>query len=107
VSVIVRVSTARVLPGRLEAFVDYILAAVQEFPAQNAGLLSHEVLIDDENSELVYVSRWRDEQALIGFAGAGWRDDPVVLPGEEAYLLGPLIVRHYRGASIQTVDTTT
>ncbi|MBW6437111.1 antibiotic biosynthesis monooxygenase [Actinoplanes hulinensis] len=98
VSVIVRTSTARVVPGRMAAFTDYILAAVSAFPGENPGLLSHRVLVDDEAGELVYLSRWRDEEALAAFAGPAWRDAPVMLPGEEEYLLAPLLVRHYREA---------
>ena len=103
---IVRTSTARVVPGRFPEFAAYILAAVQEFPTRHPGLLSHDVLLDQENNELVYLSRWEDEQALIAFAGPGWRDGAVLLPGEDEYLLAPLTVRHYRSVPIPSVDET-
>ncbi|MEV0901846.1 antibiotic biosynthesis monooxygenase [Actinoplanes sp. NPDC049802] len=99
-SVIVRTSTAHVVPGRLAEFTSYILDAVSRFPDRNPGLLSHQVIVDDEADELVYLSRWRDEQALAAFAGPGWRDSPVMLPGEEMFLRVPLKVRHYRETPI-------
>ncbi len=96
VSPIVRTCTAQVLPGQLAAFTSYLLATVRQFPQQHPGLLSHEVLVNDDADELLYLSRWRDERALVKFAGPGWREDPLVSPGETAYLRGPLKVRHYR-----------
>ncbi|MDR6979059.1 hypothetical protein J2X68_005793 [Streptomyces sp. 3330] len=47
---------------------------------------------------LLYVSRRRSEQDLIGSAGEHGRDQPVVLPGEDEYLLAPLRVRHFTRA---------
>ncbi|QNS02384.1 antibiotic biosynthesis monooxygenase [Streptomyces xanthii] len=95
---IVRVSEARVRPERFDAFHDFIVAAVREFPRRHAGLLSHEVLVAPPHS-LLYVSYWRSEADLVAYAGEGWRDQPVVLPGEDAYLLAPLQVRHFTRTS--------
>ncbi|MFF9146763.1 putative quinol monooxygenase [Streptomyces sp. NPDC014861] len=91
---IVRVSEARVRPERFDAFRELILAAVRDFPARNPGLVDHEVLVAPPHS-LLYVSRWRSEADLAAYAGENWRDEPVVLPGEEEYLLGPLELRHF------------
>ncbi|MGP3683339.1 antibiotic biosynthesis monooxygenase family protein [Streptomyces sp. IBSNAI002] len=99
VAVIIRVSEARVRPGRFEAFHDMIVSAVRGFPGLYPGLLDHEVLLAPPDS-LVYVSRWRSEEDLVGYAGEGWRDEPVVLPGEEEYLVAPLRVRHFTLASL-------
>ncbi|MFI6941325.1 putative quinol monooxygenase [Streptomyces sp. NPDC050418] len=93
-AVITRVSEARVRPERFEDFRELIVSAVREFPDHNPGLVSHEVLVDPPHS-LLYVSRWRSEEDLAAYAGAAWREQPVMLPGEEDYLLEPLRVRHF------------
>ncbi|MFD4240448.1 antibiotic biosynthesis monooxygenase family protein [Streptomyces sp. NPDC058525] len=98
-TVIIRVSEARVRPGRFEAFHDMIVSAVSEFPGRYPGLVDHEVLLAPPDS-LLYVSRWRSEQDLVDYAGEQWRDQPVVLPGEEEYLVAPLQVRHFTSASL-------
>ncbi|MFJ6784138.1 antibiotic biosynthesis monooxygenase family protein [Streptomyces yangpuensis] len=96
---IIRVSEARVRPDRFEAFHDMIVSAVREFPGRHPGLVDHEVLLAPPDS-LVYVSRWRSEQDLAGYAGEHWRTSPVVLPGEDEYLVAPLRVRHFTLASL-------
>ncbi|MFJ3876945.1 antibiotic biosynthesis monooxygenase family protein [Streptomyces sp. NPDC090077] len=93
-------SEARVRPDRFEAFHDMIVAAVREFPDRHPGLVGHEVLIAPPDS-LLYVSRWRSEQDLVDFAGEDWRSRPVVLPGEDEYLLAPLEVRHFTIAALE------
>ncbi|MFG2330863.1 antibiotic biosynthesis monooxygenase [Streptomyces sp. NPDC048604] len=96
---IVRVSEAVVRPERFEAFHALIVDAVRDFPANNPGLLDHEVLVAPPHS-LLYVSRWRGEEDLVAYAGENWRDEPVVLPGEEEYLLAPLRLRHFTSAPL-------
>ncbi|GGX25842.1 antibiotic biosynthesis monooxygenase [Streptomyces chryseus] len=98
-TVIIRVSEARIRPGRFEAFRDMIVSAVREFPSLYPGLLDHEVLLAPPDS-LLYVSRWRGEQDLVDYAGEHWRDEPVVLPGEDEHLVSPLRVRHFTVASL-------
>ncbi|WP_226966556.1 antibiotic biosynthesis monooxygenase [Streptomyces phaeolivaceus] len=96
---IIRVSEARVRPERFAAFRDVIVSAVREFPGRYPGLVDHEVLLAPPDS-LLYVSRWRTEEDLVDYAGEHWRDQPVVLPGEDDYLLQPLQVRHFVRASL-------
>ncbi|MGW7433480.1 antibiotic biosynthesis monooxygenase [Streptomyces sp. NPDC054861] len=96
---IIRVSEARVRPERFDAFHRLIVSAVREFPGRYAGLVDHEVLLAPPDS-LLYVSRWRGEEDLVAYAGGDWRDQPVVLPGEEEYLLAPLRVRHFTRDSL-------
>ncbi|MER5204375.1 antibiotic biosynthesis monooxygenase [Streptomyces sp. NPDC002825] len=96
---ITRVSEARVRPERFEEFRELIVSAVAGFPALHPGLLGHEVLVAPPHS-LLYVSRWRSEEDLVAYAGEGWRDEPVTLPGEEEYLLAPLEVRHFTAAPL-------
>jgi hypothetical protein len=91
---IVRISEARVRPDRFEAFRNMIMTAVREFPARYPGLVNHEVLLAPPEL-LIYVSRWRSEADLVGYAGENWRDQPVILPGEQEYLVAPLQVRHF------------
>ncbi|MFD9434469.1 hypothetical protein [Streptomyces sp. NPDC060002] len=45
-----------------------IVAAVREFPSRHPGLVDHEVLLAPPDS-LLYVSRWRCRQDLVGYAG--------------------------------------
>ncbi|MEU9700684.1 antibiotic biosynthesis monooxygenase [Streptomyces sp. NPDC047981] len=92
-------SEARVRPERFDAFRDMIVSAVREFPDQNPGLVDHEVLLAPPHS-LLYVSRWRGEEDLVRYAGENWREQPVVLPGEDEYLLEPLRVRHFEQDSL-------
>ncbi|MEV4950017.1 antibiotic biosynthesis monooxygenase [Streptomyces sp. NPDC053755] len=96
---IIRVSEARVRPERFEEFREMIVSAVREFPGRYAGLVDHEVLLAPPDS-LLYVSRWRGEQDLVEYAGEHWRDQPVVLPGEDEYLDAPLRVRHFTTAPL-------
>lgn len=76
-----------------------LVSAVRTLPGLYPGLLDHEVLLAPPDSVL-YVSRWRNEKALAAYAGEGWRDRPVVLPGDEDYLVEPLRVRHFTSASL-------
>ncbi|RPF20695.1 antibiotic biosynthesis monooxygenase [Myceligenerans xiligouense] len=93
---IVRVSEASVRADRVEEFLQTLRDLVAGFPAAHDGLLGHEILVDRaEGTRVQYVSRWRDESALRGFAGEGWADSPVTFPGEDAYLTGPLHLRHF------------
>ncbi|MFH9613299.1 antibiotic biosynthesis monooxygenase [Streptomyces pratensis] len=96
---IIRVSEAHVRPERFEAFQDMIVTAVSEFPVRYPGLVHHEVLLAPPDS-LLYVSRWRSEEDLVRYAGEHWRDQPVVLPGEDEYLVAPLQVRHFTLGSL-------
>lgn len=85
-------SWARIRPGRAEAFREL----ATDFPVRYDGLLGHEVLIGlDRDDELVYVSRWRDQDSLVLFAGPDWRDAPVSFPDEDDYLTAPLALSHF------------
>jgi len=89
---IVRVSEARVRPGLLSEFRDFIVDGTKSFDELD-GFLGDEILVGED--ELIYISRWRDEAALERFAGPAWRSSPVVLPAEERFLAAPLRVRHF------------
>jgi heme-degrading monooxygenase HmoA len=95
-----RVSEALVKPGLEQEFVERVRDLVRTFPETYDGLEGHEVLVDlDDPRKVQYVSRWRDEQALENYAGAGWRTDPVTFPDEDQYLQRPLTLRHFRHIS--------
>ncbi|WP_328707651.1 antibiotic biosynthesis monooxygenase [Streptomyces mesophilus] len=96
---IIRVSEARVRPERFDAFRDWIVAMVRDWPDRYPGMIDHEVLLAPPTS-LLYVSRWRGEKDLVDYAGENWRDEPITLPGEEEYLTAPLEVRHFTVAPL-------
>ncbi|MEU4365140.1 GNAT family N-acetyltransferase [Promicromonospora sp. NPDC023987] len=88
---IIRSSTALVRPGMLDEFRAFIERGITEFASLD-GFLSDEIVVGPDT--LTYVSRWRDTAALVGYAGSGWRAEPVVLEDEDRFLLEPLRVRH-------------
>lgn len=93
---IVRVSEAHVREGREDEFLMVLRELVATFPGRYRGLLRHEVLVDlAEPSRVQYVSEWADEAALIAYAGADWRTQPVTFPDEERFLRLPLALRHF------------
>lgn len=93
--VIIRSSTAEVLPGREESVQTAILDLVRGFPAAYPGLLGFDVLIRDAGRVLIFLSHWRDEDAVAAFAGPRWDTDPVTFEDEEQYLSRPLQLEHY------------
>lgn len=93
---IIRVSEAQVIPGRIEEFLEQLHTLVADFPTRYDGLLSHEVLIDASDPTIIqYVSRWTGQTALIAYAGENWAHDPVTFPNEDHYLAEPLTLRHF------------
>jgi heme-degrading monooxygenase HmoA len=94
---IVRMFEARVVPGLLDEFVDFVVERV--LPAMEAadGFAGGEVYRADSDTEprLVMITRWRDEAALAGFAGPEWRTRAAVPPEEERFLARPPHVWHF------------
>ncbi|MFD6138524.1 GNAT family N-acetyltransferase [Promicromonospora sp. NPDC060271] len=88
---IIRSSTALVRQGMLDEFRAFIEAGVTGFATLD-GFLGDEIVVGPDT--LTYVSRWRDAAALVGFAGPGWRTEPVVFEDEDRFLVAPLRVRH-------------
>jgi hypothetical protein len=94
--VIVRVSEAWTKPGSEREFLARLLDLVADFPTRHPGLLTHQVLVDlDDPRHVQYVTHWRDEDALIGYAGPRWREVPVTFPDEDLLLSAPLSLRHF------------
>jgi len=93
---IVRVSEAEVREGREAEFMALLSALVADFPARFEGLVRHEILVDQRDERRVqYTSTWADEEALVDYAGTGWRTSPVTFPGEGELLVRPLTLRHF------------
>nr|WP_157528702.1 hypothetical protein [Kibdelosporangium sp. MJ126-NF4]CEL20006.1 hypothetical protein [Kibdelosporangium sp. MJ126-NF4]CTQ97230.1 hypothetical protein [Kibdelosporangium sp. MJ126-NF4] len=90
---ITRTCEATVLSGLIDQFLEFLAAAVSRFPSRYPGLLDQEILVDA--GSVLYVSRWRSEADLVEYAGAHWREQPVVLPDEGRFLAKPLVVRHF------------
>lgn len=88
---IIRSSTALVRPGMLDEFRTFIESGITQFASLD-GFLGDEIVAGPDT--LTYVSRWRDTAALAGYAGPGWRTEPVVLEDEDRFLREPLRVRH-------------
>jgi hypothetical protein len=95
--VIVRMWEARVTPGLLDQFVEFVVE--RAWPAMEAadGFAGGELYRADSATEprLVMITRWRDEAALAGFAGRDWGCTPVVLPDEERFLARSPHVWHF------------
>ncbi len=75
----------------LDEFRAFIEGGITEFASLD-GFLGDEIVVGPDT--LTYVSRWRDTAALAGYAGPGWRTEPVVLDDEDRFLREPLRVRH-------------
>ena len=93
---IVRTCEVYIIDGKVEEFMSELYALVATFPGTYEGLEHHEVLIDRADPRrLIYRSRWRDEAALVGFAGPQWETEPVRFPGEEDLLVDGMHLRHF------------
>lgn len=83
-------------PGCEVEFMMRLRELVASFPDRFDGLIHHEILIDQDDPRRVqYVSTWRDDAALMAYAGTGWRTDPVTFPEEDVLLAHPLTLRHF------------
>ncbi|MEO5920842.1 MAG: antibiotic biosynthesis monooxygenase [Pseudolysinimonas sp.] len=93
---IVRTSEVYIIDGKVPEFMAELHNLVATFPATYDGLEHHEVLVDRaEPRRLIYRSRWRDEAALVAFAGPDWETEPVRFPGEEDLLVDGMHLRHF------------
>ncbi|MFC9331459.1 antibiotic biosynthesis monooxygenase family protein [Kitasatospora sp. NPDC057015] len=95
---IVRIWAAQVLTGHVDEFCALLAAEVLPGLAQADGCLGGELLrsMTDDGHRVLVVTRWRDEDALRGYAGPMWRIRPVWAEGELRYLAHPPEVTHYR-----------
>jgi len=76
---ITRMWEAAVRPEVHDEFVRWLTEQVWPLMAEADGFLGGELYTAyDGPARLVLVTHWRDEVALEGFAGPGWRTEPVV-----------------------------
>lgn len=93
---IVRMSHARVRTGMEQEFLAKLHEVVAEYPRAYPGLVSHDILRDAADPcHFIYVSRWRDAEAVERFAGPRWRDEPVTFPHEDRFMAQPLELSHF------------
>lgn len=94
---IVRIWAGQVLAGRLEEFCAHLAAQVLPQLGRTDGCLGGELLrpVSEEERRVLVVTRWRDEEALRGYAGPMWRIRPVWSEGELSYLAHPPEVTHF------------
>jgi heme-degrading monooxygenase HmoA len=95
--VIVRMWEARVTPGLLDQFVEFLVERAWPVMEAADGFAGGELYRADSGTEprLVMITRWRNEAALARFAGPDWRSTPVVLPEEDRFLTRPPQVWHF------------
>lgn len=98
VAVIVRIWTAQVQAGHIDEFCSLLTSQVIPQLGRTDGCLGGELLrsVADEGRRVLVVSRWRDEEALRGYAGPMWRIRPVWSEGELRWLVHPPEVTHFR-----------
>ncbi|MGW6916510.1 antibiotic biosynthesis monooxygenase family protein [Kitasatospora sp. NPDC054939] len=94
---IVRIWTAQVMAGHIEEFCALLASQVIPQLGRTDGCLGGELLrsLGEDAHRVVVMSRWRDEDALRGYAGPMWRIRPVWAEGELRYLAHPPQVTHF------------
>lgn len=93
---ILRVSEVVVRESHYGEFMEALTELVATFPADHDGLEMHHILVDrSDRLRVAYISQWRDEAALIAYAGPMWESDPVTFPNEREMLAGPMTLRHF------------
>jgi heme-degrading monooxygenase HmoA len=95
--VIVRMWEARSHPGQLDALVETVVERAWPVLEAAEGFVGGEVYRADSDVEprLVVLTRWRDEAALAGYAGPGWRERPEPLPDQDRLLARPPHIWHF------------
>ncbi|MCG6495331.1 antibiotic biosynthesis monooxygenase family protein [Kitasatospora sp. A2-31] len=94
---IVRIWAGQVMAEHIEEFCSVLLSQVIPQLGERDGCLGGELLrsVSDDGHRVLVVSRWRDEEALRGYAGPMWRIRPVWSEGELRYLAHPPEVSHF------------
>ncbi|MER7849463.1 antibiotic biosynthesis monooxygenase family protein [Kitasatospora sp. NPDC096077] len=94
---IVRIWAGQVTADRIEEFCAHLVSQVIPQLGRTDGCLGGELLrsVSEGGHRVLVVSRWRDEEALRGYAGPMWRIRPVWSEGELHYLKHPPEVTHF------------
>ncbi|TQF01350.1 hypothetical protein E6W39_02745 [Kitasatospora acidiphila] len=94
---IVRIWEAQVAPKMVAELCAVLQAQVMPQLVGLDGYLGGELLrsLPDSTHRVLVVTRWRDEEALRGYAGPMWAMRPVGSEGELGYLEHPPEVSHF------------
>ncbi|MFJ4667879.1 antibiotic biosynthesis monooxygenase family protein [Kitasatospora purpeofusca] len=94
---IIRIWAGQVMAGHIEEFCEVLTSEVLPQLGRTEGCLGGELLrsVTEGGHRVLVVSRWRDEAALLGYAGPMWRIRPVWSEGELRYLAHPPEVTHF------------
>ncbi|MER6303061.1 antibiotic biosynthesis monooxygenase [Kitasatospora sp. NPDC001539] len=94
---IVRIWAGQVVADRFEEFCAHLTSQVIPQLGRTDGCLGGELLhsVAEDGHRVLVVSRWRDEDALRGYAGPMWRIRPIWSEGELRYLAHPPSVTHF------------
>ncbi|MBD0688935.1 hypothetical protein BG452_25125 [Streptomyces sp. CBMA123] len=104
-AVIVRIWAGQVTADRIEEFCEHLLSQVLPQLGRTDGCLGGELLrpVTEGGHRVLVLSRWRDEEALRGYAGPMWRIRPVWSEGELRYLMHPPEVTHFTSIAAPAV----
>ncbi|WP_188302743.1 antibiotic biosynthesis monooxygenase family protein [Streptomyces sp. CBMA123] len=102
---IVRIWAGQVTADRIEEFCEHLLSQVLPQLGRTDGCLGGELLrpVTEGGHRVLVLSRWRDEEALRGYAGPMWRIRPVWSEGELRYLMHPPEVTHFTSIAAPAV----
>jgi heme-degrading monooxygenase HmoA len=94
---IVRIWEAQVAPKLVAELCAVLQTEVMPQLVGLDGYLGGELLrsVPDRTHRVLVVTRWRDEEALRGYAGPSWAMRPVWPEGEVSYLEQPPEVSHF------------
>ncbi|GAB2718463.1 antibiotic biosynthesis monooxygenase family protein [Kitasatospora kifunensis] len=94
---IVRIWEARVAPKLVSEFCAVVQSELLPPLVGLDGYLGGELLrsLPGGTHRVLVVTRWRDEEALRGYAGPMWAKRPVWSDDEQAYLEHPPEVAHF------------
>ncbi|MFI6447669.1 antibiotic biosynthesis monooxygenase family protein [Kitasatospora sp. NPDC050543] len=94
---IIRIWAGQIMTGHVDEFCDLLVAEAIPQIGQVDGCLGGEVLrsLTDDGHRVLVITRWRDEEALRGYAGPMWRIRPIWAEGELRHLAHPPEVTHY------------
>ncbi|GAA0690598.1 hypothetical protein GCM10010193_51200 [Kitasatospora atroaurantiaca] len=95
---IIRIWSAPVVPRKLDEFCAVLTGQVLTEFGDTDGFEGVELLrsVNEDDHRVLVVTRWRDEEAVRGYAGPMWRIRPVWAEGELGYLEHPPRVAHFR-----------
>jgi hypothetical protein len=98
-TVIVRIWEAQIVPGRVHEFSALFASTILPKLMEADGCLGGEVLqpiaAEQNEPEIIGITRWRDEESLRALLGPRWWLRPMWEEEELEYLASPPRVRHF------------